>query len=53
MCEGQFESLKAIHKISPTFVPEPYCWGAMKSGIGYFLLTEFREVGQQPPDPPR
>ena len=27
MCEGEFESLKAIHAVSPGFVPEPYAWG--------------------------
>ena len=24
MCEDEFESLKAIHAVSPGFVPEPY-----------------------------
>ena len=53
MIEGEFESLKAIHAISPSFVPEPFAWGNYcQEGLErYFLLTEFREVGEQPPDP--
>lgn len=53
MCEGEFESLKAIHAVVPSFVPIVYSWGALKKGPGYFLLVEFREIGQQPPDPLR
>lgn len=53
MCQGEFESLKAMYAIVPTFIPEVYKWGHLKSGPGYFLLAEFRQVGQQPPDPPR
>ena len=51
MCEGEFESLKAMYAIVPTFIPKVYKWGHLKKGPGYFLLAEFREVGQQPPDP--
>ena len=49
MCEGEFESLKAIHAISPGFVPEPYAWGKYVQEIPetYFLLAEFRDVGKQ------
>ncbi|KAL9058777.1 MAG: hypothetical protein Q9206_001764 [Seirophora lacunosa] len=53
MCQGEFESLKAMYAIVPTFIPELYEWGHLKSGPGYFLLAEFRQVGQQPPDAPR
>jgi protein-ribulosamine 3-kinase len=53
MCEGEYHSLKEMHKVVPSFIPEVYGWGHVKEGIGYFLLAEFREVGQQPPDPPR
>lgn len=53
MIEGEFESLKAIHAVSPSFVPEPFAWGRYrKEGPEtYFLLAAFREVGEQPPDP--
>ncbi len=51
MCEGEYESLKAMHAVVPSFIPEVYAWGPLKKGPGYFLLEEFREVGQQPPDP--
>ena len=49
MCEGEFESLKAIHAVSPNFVPKPYAWGKylQEKQETYFLLTEFRDVGEQ------
>lgn len=49
MCEGEFESLKAIHAVSPDFVPKPYAWGKYSKDDPetYFLLAEFRDVGQQ------
>lgn len=54
MIEGQFESDKAIHAVSPSFLPKPFAWGKYSATTGpdkYFLLAEFREVGQQPPEP--
>lgn len=55
MIEGEFESLKAIHAVSPSFCPEPYYWGKLEQEEpeSYFFLAEFREVGEQPPDPVR
>ena len=49
MCEREFESLKAIHAVSPGFVPEPYAWGkyAEEDPETYFLLVEFRDIGKQ------
>ena len=49
MCEGEYESLKAIHAVSPSFVPEPYAWGqyTAEGPETYFLLAEFRDVGRQ------
>lgn len=49
MCEGEFESLKAIHAVSPAFVPEPNAWGkyAQEQPETYFPLAEFRDVGKQ------
>ena len=51
MCRGEFESLKAMYAVVPKFIPKVYQWGHLKSGPGYFLLAEFREVGEQPPEP--
>ncbi|KDB23120.1 hypothetical protein H109_04938 [Trichophyton interdigitale MR816] len=51
MCEGEFESIKAINGVSPTLAPKPWAWGKYKNEDSYFMLTDFREVGQQPPDP--
>ena len=51
MCEGEFESLKEIYNVSPKFVPQPYTWGRFVQNDSnkeiYFLLTEFRDVGEQ------
>lgn len=55
MIKGEFESLKAIHATMPSFVPEPHAIGVCDQ-IGEqtsFLIEDFREVGQQPPDPTR
>ncbi|KAK4154549.1 protein-ribulosamine 3-kinase, chloroplastic [Chaetomidium leptoderma] len=51
MILGEYESLKAIHVVSPNIVPEPYGWGKYDGSDTCFLLAEFREVGEQPPDP--
>ena len=49
MCEGEFESLKAIYDVSPNFAPHPYAWGKYYKANPetYFLLAEFRNVGEQ------
>lgn len=53
MCEGEYESLKAIYAVSPSFVPQPWGWGQYRNAPTptFFMLTDFREVGKQPPDP--
>ncbi|OIW35513.1 putative Ketosamine-3-kinase [Coniochaeta ligniaria NRRL 30616] len=54
MIQADFESVKALHGVVPTFAPEPYGWGPYKSDpTCHFMLAEFREVGQQPPEPVR
>ncbi|CEJ86011.1 hypothetical protein VHEMI03983 [[Torrubiella] hemipterigena] len=53
MCQGEFESLKAIHAACPSFCPEPYAWGKCDEAESdtYFLLAQFREVAFQPASP--
>ena len=52
MIRGEFEGLEALRVVSPGFVPFPYAWGSCESDPEtHFLLTEFREIGQQPPEP--
>ena len=49
MCEGEIESLKAIHAVSARFVPEPYAWRkyAQEDPETYLLLADLRNVGKQ------
>lgn len=51
MCEGEFESMKAINEVSPSLAPKPWARGKYKNEDSYFMLTDFRDVGKQPPDP--
>ncbi|KAF1998177.1 hypothetical protein P154DRAFT_439778, partial [Amniculicola lignicola CBS 123094] len=53
LCEGEYESLKAIDSVCPGFVPKPYGWGKCKENgeDAYFLLEEFRELKTKPADP--
>jgi protein-ribulosamine 3-kinase len=51
MLEGEYESARAMHAVVPSFIPIPHAWEALNEGPGYFLLSEFRNVGQQPPGP--
>lgn len=48
MCEGEFESLKALHEIAPGLAPKPVSWGQMaeQGKDVYFLLEEFRDLGE-------
>lgn len=52
MCEGEYESFKAIHTVSPSFVPRPWAWGQYNDvpELTFFVLADFRKIGQQPPD---
>jgi len=53
MLEGEYQSLKAIHNIIPSFVPEPYAFGKFKDSPPetYFLLMEFLDLSTDLPDP--
>ncbi|KAI1159468.1 hypothetical protein F5B18DRAFT_584340 [Nemania serpens] len=58
MVDGEFESLKAIHSVLSDLAPQLYAWGKFKKETAsgddiYFLLAQFREVGEQPPNPLR
>ena len=49
MCEGEYESLKAIYAVSPSFVPRPYAWGQIEENgsTTHFLLAAFRDIEKQ------
>lgn len=53
---GEYEGLKAMNAVSPELAPKPHAIGQYKNDDGidtYFLIAEFRLVGEQPPDPVR
>ncbi|KAH0556464.1 hypothetical protein GP486_005629, partial [Trichoglossum hirsutum] len=52
MMLGEYESMRAIHAVTPTFVPEPYAWGTYESAPDtHFFLCEYREMAEELPDP--
>lgn len=52
MVMGEFESMKAIQNVCPSFVPEPIAWGAFTTiAETYFFLCEFRHMIANKPSP--
>lgn len=52
MLSSEHESMRAIHSLTPDFVPKPIAWGTYESiPDTYFLLTEFRDMRPDMPDP--
>ena len=52
MVNSEFESMKAIYRILPSFVPKPIAHGTYQSVPNtHFLLCEFREMLDEMPDP--
>ena len=51
MVEGEFESMAAIHAVSPMFAPKPTAWGTFKSNAElYFFLCDFHDMNIGDPD---
>jgi len=49
---GEFESMKEIYKVVPTFVPKPIAWGTYESAPETsFFLCDFKEMKGDMPDP--
>ncbi|KAL4926638.1 uncharacterized protein BDV17DRAFT_293431 [Aspergillus undulatus] len=54
LASGKYEFMKAINATLPSIAPKPWAWGSCKQDPShYFLLVDFRDVGEQPPDPAR
>ena len=52
MLSGEHESMKAIHSLTPEFVPKPIAWGKYDSiPDTYFILGEYRDMRPDMPDP--
>lgn len=46
MFEGEHTSLNAIHDVVPNLCPKSFAWGQLENGRGWFLATEFLELGR-------
>jgi fructosamine-3-kinase len=46
MFHGEYESLNAIARAVPGFCPRALAWGPLDEKNGYFLATEFLDLGQ-------
>ena len=52
MLYGEFESMKAIHALSPDFVPKPIAWGTYETiPDTHFFVCQYREMTDEMPDP--
>jgi protein-ribulosamine 3-kinase len=52
MMHGEYESMREICKVSPSFAPRPICWGSCAEEHGrHYLLLEFHDLKSGPPSP--
>lgn len=51
--EGEFNSMTELHKLAPSFVPQPHAWGKfyLASPVTHFFLCEFIDMENEMPDP--
>ncbi len=52
MMEGEYNSMSELHKLAPSFVPQPYAWGSFRLArpITHFFLCEFIHMENELPD---
>lgn len=51
MMRGEFESMRAIHAVSPMFAPNPIAWGTFKSNPElHFFLCDFHIMDKETPN---
>jgi fructosamine-3-kinase len=49
---GEFESMSAIHRVLPRFVPKPIAYGTYSTDPDtHFFICEFRDMTKDMPDP--
>ena len=52
MLHGEFESMKAMHALSPDFIPKPIAWGTYETiPDTHFFLCQYRHMTDAMPDP--
>lgn len=51
MVEGEFESMKVLHAVTPKFAPKPVSWGTFKSNPDlHFFLCDFHDMDNELPE---
>ncbi|KAI4267286.1 MAG: hypothetical protein LQ337_008428 [Flavoplaca oasis] len=51
MMHGEFESMMALYKVVPDFVPKPHAWGSYKDIEGvHFFLCSFHDMTEEMPE---
>ena len=51
MMEGEYESMKVLHAVTPRFAPKPIAWGAFKSNPDqHFFVSDFHEMDDELPE---
>ena len=55
MMQGEFESMTAIHSVTPGFAPRPIAWGSYASTADntHFFLCAFHDMDEVLPNPAR
>ena len=49
--EGEFESMKVLHGVTPDFAPKPIAWGTFKSNSDlHFFLCDFHDMDGELPE---
>lgn len=49
--EGEYESMKVVHAITPDFAPKPFHWGTFKSNPDlHFYLCAFHDLDNELPE---
>ena len=49
--EGEYESMKVVHAVTPDFAPKPFHWGTFKSNPDlHFYLCAFHDLDNELPE---
>ncbi|KAL8726241.1 MAG: hypothetical protein Q9166_006829 [cf. Caloplaca sp. 2 TL-2023] len=53
MMEGEFNSMSALHRLAPSFTPQPHAWGKFwrAEPVTHFFLCDFIDMKSEMPEP--